>query len=442
MTDKDISLIREAATVVDSSWLGIEGDNSLCDELRALADRMEVAEKQEPVAEVYLNAEQGYPYWDIKPLINWDDFPPEAKLYLKPFVHVANTDLIHCGYLLYWPSGAEFTENIKGYPFSVPSKKVYLANTEPTPAPVSVEQAGLASVEPVTKESFADRMASLSHKSAISHLQKSIVVDDIIDLDTAKRYLKVALLAVAQSTTTSAPTEFDNVFRDAVKFGTGLTLDGKHIPFEQLYEQPEQAGEVEPLDSEINKLLRFNFDSTDGAFKRVTDTLLTIFAARKQADKLLLKERADLIDELDIQLSANEKEIKGQQARIAELEAENNQLKVKHAVACDTISRMKEDREMRHQNCVPSNQYVESTAEAANEFNEHHETMLTRIAELEAQRDEYKKDAERYRLIQKELTPKQVDSLFEWVNDECNPPYRTLKIGAGLDSALDAIAKD
>jgi NTP pyrophosphatase (non-canonical NTP hydrolase) len=77
-----------------------------------------------------------------------------------------------------------------------------------------------------------------------------------------------------------------------------------------------------------------------------------------------------------------------QSARIVELEEDRDQWRLKHDVACDTISRMQRDREQeraeRHKNCVKASDYVAATSEAADEFNQHHEDMLNKITELEA----------------------------------------------------------
>lgn len=61
----------------------------------------------------------------------------------------------------------------------------------------------------------------------------------------------------------------------------------------------------------------------------------------------------------------------------------------KHSIACDTIAQMQRDRDVRHQNCVSSEQYVRATVEAADEFNDHHEAILSEQDRLVRERDEY-----------------------------------------------------
>jgi len=54
-----------------------------------------------------------------------------------------------------------------------------------------------------------------------------------------------------------------------------------------------------------------------------------------------------------------------------------------------------------------------------------------------------RKDAERYQYLRRPDTgPAKLDSLHNWVNDDCNPPYRELKCGDDLDAAIDAAMQE
>lgn len=54
-----------------------------------------------------------------------------------------------------------------------------------------------------------------------------------------------------------------------------------------------------------------------------------------------------------------------------------------------------------------------------------------------------RKDAERYRFMRHPDTgPAKLDSLHNWVNDDCNPPYRELKYGDDLDAAIDTAMQE
>lgn len=49
-----------------------------------------------------------------------------------------------------------------------------------------------------------------------------------------------------------------------------------------------------------------------------------------------------------------------------------------------------------------------------------------------------REDAERYRWLRRPDTgPAKLDSLHNWVNDDCHPPHRELKHGKELDKAID-----
>ena len=150
-------------------------------------------------------------------------------------------------------------------------------------------------------------------------------------------------------------------------------------------------------------------------------------------------------------------------ARIAELKAENAQLKIKHQVACDTVATMKADREIRHKNCVSTEQYVATTTEAANEFNAHHEAMLQKVAELEvelevrkdchdhlldtanqlsasrdeleAQLAEYKKDAERY-CFQRDADFRYFPPLCYWEDKTHNTSGKANTYEEAIDAAI------
>lgn len=72
-------------------------------------------------------------------------------------------------------------------------------------------------------------------------------------------------------------------------------------------------------------------------------------------------------------------------ARVKELKNQRDQWRLKHDVACDTITRMQYERKERHKHCVKADDYVQATAEAADEFNRHHEDMLRIIEAKDVQ---------------------------------------------------------
>ena len=74
----------------------------------------------------------------------------------------------------------------------------------------------------------------------------------------------------------------------------------------------------------------------------------------------------------------------GQPDELSRLRAELATLKLKHEVACDTITRMQEQRKRHHADCVSTADYTQFTVEAANEFNTHHEEMLQEIDKRDA----------------------------------------------------------
>lgn len=54
-----------------------------------------------------------------------------------------------------------------------------------------------------------------------------------------------------------------------------------------------------------------------------------------------------------------------------------------------------------------------------------------------------RKNAERYQYLRHPDTgPAKLDSLHNWVNDDCNPPYRELMYGDDLDAAIDAAMQE
>ena len=171
----------------------------------------------------------------------------------------------------------------------------------------------------------------------------------------------------------------------------------------------------------------------------------------------------DAIDEMERDLQDCLRSMADAAARIAELKAENAQLKIKHQVACDTVATMKADREIRHKNCVSTEQYIAATTESANEFNVHHEAMLQKVVELEAElevrkdchdhlldtanqlsasRDEleaqlaeYKKDAERY-CFQRDADFRYFPPLCYWEDKTHNTSGKANTYEEAIDAAI------
>ena len=88
-------------------------------------------------------------------------------------------------------------------------------------------------------------------------------------------------------------------------------------------------------------------------------------------------------------ISSSEEENKLRE-QLAAMTQERDDIALKHQVACDTISRMQQERQERHKNCVSSAQYVAASIKDADTFNQHHEEMLQIIEQNEAQLAAYK----------------------------------------------------